>query len=413
LATCDLARRMMLIQFMGLTGDGRCVLPILRAGLDEAVCDVAVAALEHMGEVTVAELCDSWVDLEIGLRVQACRALGLGQSQAATALLLSALDDVDCELRAAAARALGARRNVDALDALVRRLEAAAQGEDPDAEDEMAVLVESLVALASPDDDVELPQAAQVIDTLAGRLEGAAPKLRLAIALVLGRIGGSCDEALVAGLLKDPDARVRRAAVEALARLEPGAASEPLRLALADEAPEVRTAAAISLGQSSNPAVLDDLQRLIHDEDTRVSAAAVRAIGLHCARGNVAVERAIELVDHALVADGMVALAGVEALCSIAGPRAAVAATRLLCSDDPDLVQAAIACVGEHGDGEAAEELMLLISHPDWCVRAEAIQTLGDRRVGKAVPAILRQSESEQDDFVRDAIMRALRQLEG
>jgi HEAT repeat protein len=206
---------------------------------------------------------------------------------------------------------------------------------------------------------------------------------------------------------------VRRAAVEALARLEPGVASEPLRLALADEAPEVRVAAAISLGQSSNPAVLDDLQRLIHDDDTRVGVAAVRAIGLHRARDNAAVDHAIELVGHAIVAGGMVALAAVEALCSIADPRAAVAAIELLGSDDPDLVQAAIACVGEHGDGKAAEELTPLISHSAWYVRAAAIQTLGDRAVGNAVPAILRQSETERDDFVRDAILRALRQLEG
>ena len=31
----------------------------------------------------------------------------------------------------------------------------------------------------------------------------------------------------------------------------------------------------------------------------------------------------------------------------------------------------------------------------------------------KAVPAILRRLETEQDDFVRDAILRALKRLEG
>jgi HEAT repeat protein len=45
-------------------------------------------------------------------------------------------------------------------------------------------------------------------------------------------------------------------------------------------------------------------------------------------------------------------------------------------------------------------------------VRAEAVQILADRSVVAAVPAILRRLETEQDDFVRDAILRALRKLE-
>ena len=56
------------------------------------------------------------------------------------------------------------------------------------------------------------------------------------------------DTQLVTFLLKDPSALVRRAAVDALARLEPGTAAEPLRLALADEAATVRIAAAVALG---------------------------------------------------------------------------------------------------------------------------------------------------------------------
>ena len=33
--------------------------------------------------------------------------------------------------------------------------------------------------------------------------------------------------------------------------------------------------------------------------------------------------------------------------------------------------------------------------------------------MARAVPAILRRLETEQDDFVRDAILRALKRLEG
>jgi len=53
------------------------------------------------------------------------------------------------------------------------------------------------------------------------------------------------------------------------------------------------------------------------------------------------------------------------------------------------------------------------VSHRDWTVRSEAIQVLADRAVAKAVPAILRRLETEQDDFVREVMLRALDRLEG
>jgi len=53
------------------------------------------------------------------------------------------------------------------------------------------------------------------------------------------------------------------------------------------------------------------------------------------------------------------------------------------------------------------------VGHPDWSVRAEVIGALAERAVVASVPAILRRLETEQDDFVRDAILRALRRLEG
>ena len=40
------------------------------------------------------------------------------------------------------------------------------------------------------------------------------------------------------------------------------------------------------------------------------------------------------------------------------------------------------------------------------------IQTLAERRVAQAQPAILRRLETEQDSLVQDVIVRALRRLE-
>jgi HEAT repeat protein len=412
LEQADLSTRMMLIQFLGLCRDPRSVIPILEAGRDEAIAEISHATLESLGDLTFTVMQEAWADLDLELRTDACRLMGrVEASDDATTLLLGALDDVDAELRAAAARALGQRQCVEAMPELVRRLETAALDAEPESEDEVRALVEALVTLASPhckDGSV----AIEVIQRLSARLQGAKEELRLAIATVLGRIGRHEDEELVADLLRDPSARVRRAAVEALSRLEPGAASEPLRLALADESPLVRVAAAVALGNSSNAAVIDDLQRLIHDEDPRVSSAAVRSIGAHCQRDNVPVEQAVSLVEHALSGNGMVALAVVDALDLIGGQYAAEAALKVLDREEPEPVQAAVACIGANGDPETVAELVSLIAHSSWSVRAEAIQTLSDRGVKKAVPSILRRLETEQDSFVRDAINRALKRLE-
>jgi HEAT repeat protein len=156
-----------------------------------------------------------------------------------------------------------------------------------------------------------------------------------------------------------------------------------------------------------------DLGRLADDEDPRVRAAALRAMGARAARGNED-ESDVTLMrlEAALSDEGGVAMAAVEALRALGTPQAGAAARALLGRDDPELVQAAVGCVGAHAERGQLDALLPLVGHPHWSVRAEAVQILADRSVVAAVPAILRRLETEQDDFVRDAILRALRKLE-
>ncbi|MCG8590384.1 MAG: HEAT repeat domain-containing protein [Proteobacteria bacterium] len=414
LPEADLATRLVLVQFLGLLDDERAVVPILMAGQDEAIAEVAQATLEAMGSATERGIDAAWSSLDGEIRRDACTILGRVGGAAGRGRLLLVLDDADPELRSAAARALGECRCAEALPTLVGRLEAAAVEDEEENEEEVEALVEALVALGSPvDGGPDL--TAQAVELLSARLEGAVEAVRLAIATVLGRIGRPQDAELVSLLLKDASAAVRRAAVEALARLEPGAASEPLRLALADESPMVRIAAAGALGASGNSNVLDDLRRLIHDEDARVRAAAVRAIGVHSSRTDdeSAHRDAVALLENALLDEGGVAMAGAEALKAVGGQQAAQAAARLLDRPEAELIQAAVACIGAHGDAATVDELLSLVSHPHWAVRSEVIQTLAERGVARAVPPILRRLETEQDNFVRESILRALKRLEG
>jgi HEAT repeat protein len=214
--------------------------------------------------------------------------------------------------------------------------------------------------------------------------------------------------------MKDASSSVRRASVEALARLEPGTAAEPLRLALADESPMVRIAAARALGASENIEVVDDLRRLADDEDSGVRAAAVRSVAFRFSQSSTDRSRSemLQVIDAALADEPPVALSALEALCEVGGA-AAERAVGILERPEPELVRAAIRCVGLHSDSDGLEALFPLIGHPDWSVRAEAIQTVSDRRLIQAVPSILRRLDLEQDDFVRDVTLSALKRLEG
>ena len=77
------------------------------------------------------------------------------------------------------------------------------------------------------------------------------------------------------------------------------------------------------------------------------------------------------------------------------------------------MVREAVRYLGVHADGRELDAIVPLVAHPDWSVRAEAIQVLAERTARKALPAILRSLELEQDEYVRSLALRALDKLEG
>ena len=156
------------------------------------------------------------------------------------------------------------------------------------------------------------------------------------------------------------------------------------------------------------------LSHLAEDADPRVRSAAVRAIGRRFGHSEDDRSRdlALQTIEAALRDDALVALGAVEALTEIGGSEAA-RAEGLLDRPEPELLRQAICCLARHATGARLEALIPLVAHRDWSVRAEAIQALAERGVVRAVPPILRRLETEQDDFVRGVILRALERLEG
>jgi HEAT repeat protein len=409
LEDADLPTRLVLVQFLGLQANPLVALPILRAGRDEALVQVALAGLETLDCVAEQAIDEAFHELDAEERHDACVFFGRARGPRSAERLSVALDDADSAVRAAAARSIGARLLVPAAPKLVGRLERAALEEDLDGEQERIAVSEALVALAAA------PGAAAadlIVDHL-GPLLGRAQPVRLAAARVLAGMGRPGDADLVALLLRDASGAVRRAAVEALARLDPETTGEPLRLAVADESPEVRLAAAAALGDSSSDEVFEDLGRLAADDDVRVRARAVAAIARRFTSAADAARRdaALGVLDDALRDEAPVALAAVEAARAVGG-EAACTARSLLSREEPDLVREAVRCLGAHAEADALSDVIPLVGHRDWSVRAEAIHTLAERRVRRAVPAILRRLETEQDEFVRSETLRALERLE-
>jgi HEAT repeat protein len=410
----DLATRLDLVQFLGLVKAAEASVPILLAGRDEALEEVARGVLQSLGEDAERAIDDAWGELDEDTRREACALFGVTHGERSAARLLAMLEDPSPRLRTAAARSIGRRRLAAGLALLTHRLESAAGDDDFESEEEVRALTDALVALAGPSGPGEHSLTEQAVVLLASRVEGAAEGVRLAIARVLGCIGRRQDAPIVTLLLKDPAASVRRGAVVALARLDPGTHAEPLRLALTDESATVRIAAAGALGASESPEVIADLALLADDEDPTVRAAAVRAIGIRFAGAgdDAARTRAHQILERACADEAPVALAVAEAAGEV-GADALPLAARLLDRPEPEVLRGAVHALGLHGAAADLDSLLHLISHPDWSVRAEVIQVLFERRWVKAVPAILRRLETEQDEFVREAMLRALKRLEG
>jgi HEAT repeat protein len=414
LETAELPGRLMLVQFLGLLEREDAALALLGAARDDALTDLALATLAATGDTAECALEAAWGSLDVEERALACRALGRTAGTRGERLLAEALHHADALVRTEAGRALGARPRPQPLPELVRALRNAPSRDELAAEEELAALTDAVVALAERA-GADSPVVDETVGMLAECLDAAAEPVRRAVARVLGRLGRSRDAGAVALLLKDPSPEVRRAAVQALARLEPGSVAEPLRLALADESARVRIAAASALGEARLPSVAEDLERLTLDEDVHVRAAALRALGRQAARHAEPAlrERALARLGVALGDEGGVALAAVEALAAIGGSVATGLVRPLLESPDPELVRAAVACVGAHADPAQIDDLVRLIAHPHWAVRVEAIRTLAARGHLRAVPSLLRRLETEQDHSVREVMLAALERLEG
>jgi HEAT repeat protein len=412
LVEAPLTARLVLVQFLGWLARPDCIVPLLEAAQDEALAEVVLGVLTNAGEAVEASLEAGWSKLSETTRQRACALLGRTRGEAGEALLRRALSHGDPVLKSVAAASLAARATTAALPALVAALRAVDDAKDGDGDGEGAAAelegaIRTLLASADP------ALGDRVAALLEAELDGAPEGFRLATARLLGCIRSSGHRRRIELLLSDPSAPVRRAAVEALARVAPQEL-ELLRCALADESPQVRIGAATALAASGDPAVVADLASLLEDAEPRVVVAALRALAtwVRAIDTDDARSRALLLLSVGLAHGGSSGLAALDALGAIGGEDAVELARRALTSPDPEIAEAAVGCVGAHGSRAALNDLLPSLAHPAWNVRARAAQVMEERRHVHAIPTLIRQLDEERDDFVRGAILAALGTLE-
>jgi HEAT repeat protein len=284
-------------------------------------------------------------------RAWAANVLGEVRAQRAFPALVRALGDMDDEVRAKAAGALGKLGDRRAVTYLLDHLLS-----DP------APFVRARIAGA-------LGQFGdrEVVDRLVRALGDPAWWVRMRSVEALEQIGRSAEGPLVLAL-DDPDPEIRIRAAVALERL-----GVPARLVEQIERGTERAEAEELLAKFGVAGARELLAELLHHPAASVRLAVIRA-----ARAGVRQDLSAELLERGRRdADPAVRAAAFEALRALGARDVGPAALEALADADQQVRAAAIALLGDVGGAELGALLLPRAGDPEPLVRAAAARALG------------------------------------
>lgn len=205
----------------------------------------------------------------------------------------------------------------------------------------------------------------------------------------------------------------RRAAVEALDRIDGPGAAELAAVALADEDVDVRIAAATVLGRLRDPEARAigsrTLRLVLRESSAPVRAAAARGLG---ALGDGEAAPALrELLKDPAPGVAPAALAALRALGVTRGMSEADIEALLADAfghSDDEVVKEALLLVAESGVPRREVRLAIGLAHPSWDVRSLSASLLGEVGGPEAIALLRNRLAQESDDLVRAAIVAAL-----
>ena len=253
-------------------------------GLPASNDPIMMRILRAEDERRWADLATSMFDRDARVRRRTALAAGrIGDERAVSPLLVLLQNDINPEVRAMAAFALGEIESPTGIEALLAALQHAGQVSEV-----RARVIEALGKIGAALPPTDEAHARAVGDAITGALnsEAALGAKRDREIVLMGltaalRAHPTNAGATVSKFLSDPDARVRADAENTLARLRAVEGAEQLRsLLVNDPDAVVRANAARALGAAADQASLDALvARITQDGDERVRVSAVRALG--------------------------------------------------------------------------------------------------------------------------------------
>jgi HEAT repeat protein len=372
--------------------------PHLVRGLsDEEVAEHAELALRWFGQEAVPTL------LEEGRRsAPSVRAAALSliprlteQTDPETLhALRAALDSEAPEVQAAALQAIGTTGEAEDL------AKAATYVTSPDPR-VAAAAASALGALAS-----RYPAESHA---LAASIAPSSPAASVACILLgasaRGDAGAGAQKqtaiAFLRGALDHDDARVRRAAVDALLEIGGPVAAEVVARALADEETSVVLLAVRALGRMGQTERLLGLLEGVHDRS--VVAGALRALG------DASPDRAFDAARALLSSDdALLASSAVETIGHLRGPRRDEALFVALDHPDAGVVKGALVELSRDISPVILGRIALCLESPSYDVRRFAAELLAGTSDSTTHALLRSRLDRETDPDVREALMLAL-----
>ena len=381
LETSDRSLKEALVMILGLIGDERSTVSLLRGCRDDRLRRICMLAFENMGEAGARTLLHVFPSVDYEERCFIASICGELGYRGCVSILHEGLIDKNPMLRRVCAVAAGKIGLTALIGDLVPLLD-----DEPEVSEGA---IEALSRLAEMDGEAVL--------RIAVELAGAKTSGKRRFAAIL--YSALNDAEKLSLLIKDEDATVRKTAVNSLAELKSPAAVPHLVMALADEDAEVRIAAAGALGAIGGDDVLDPLLLALNDEVPWVKCAVLKSLGK--LKNDKAVPAIVETFEHG---EGMVVMSALEAVAEIGGERVTGLARKGLDNRDEDVVKASIEILSRDGDAWLDEYGGKLLSHPHWDVRRSFVMALVALRGEKALPLLQSVLETESDDLVKEII---------
>ncbi len=376
---------------------------------DRRVQEAAVTALIASGQAA-SQVVPQLTELLKAPESRSAAAIALGRLGPAAApaadALVDALLEVDSGRSAGDELDLDRQQEIQTLVAAIGRVGSAAAGP----------LLRQLTEQADPPPSISEALGAigrQAAPPLIEALQDPRPSLRAGAARALGGMSGLDEEQRrpLLALLQDSDADVRSAAIMALASGE-GLADlrEQLQQSAVDKDPRVRRAAMQALARDTAPARWETIRQGLQDDDAQVRKIAVTTAGQQAEWVREAAETLIALMsdtDASVRAAAAVALSSDEETARKASGRFA----ELLEDSDPTVLSAALRALGAAGKQEHAplELVAQLVRHPEAEVRSAAVEAAALMYTAPApLVELLTRSLNDQEWSVRKTATAAL-----